>query len=82
MKDDTVRLMIDERLIAGRVCWVRADTRIAFASTTEANVDARDRDKNDSFSYIVKSASVLQKLQARLISISPTGELRDHGFKA
>jgi CRISPR-associated endonuclease Csn1 len=82
MKDDTVRLMIDERLITGRVCWVRADTRIAFASTTEANVDARDRDKNDSFSYIVKSVSVLQKLQARLISISPTGELRDPGFKA
>ena len=81
MKDDTVRLMIDEMLITGRICWVRSDTRIAFASTTEANVDARDRDKNDSFSYTVKSASVLQKLQARLISISPTGELRDPGFK-
>ena len=81
MKNDTVRLMIGERLIIGRVCWVRSDTRIAFASTTEANVDARDRDKNDSFSYAVKSASVLQKLQARLISVSPTGELRDPGFK-
>jgi CRISPR-associated endonuclease Csn1 len=81
MKDDSVRLIADERPITARVCWIRSDTRIAFSSTTEANVDARDRDKNDSFSYIVKTASVLQKLQARRINISPTGELRDHGFK-
>jgi CRISPR-associated endonuclease Csn1 len=81
MKDDNIRLMTNERLITARVCWVRSDTRIACASTTEANVDARDRDKNESFSYIVKTASVLQKLQARRISISPTGELRDPGFK-
>lgn len=81
MKDETVRMMANDRLITARVCWVRSDTRIAFASTTEANADARDRDKNDSFSYIVKTASVLQKLQARRISISPTGELRDPGFK-
>ena len=81
MNDDSIRLIIDERLITARVCWVRSDTRIAFASTTEANVDARDRDKSESFSYIVKTASVLQKLQARRISISPTGELRDLGFK-
>lgn len=81
MKDDNIRLMSDERLITTRVCWVRSDTRIAFANTSEANVDARDRDKNESFSYIVKTASVLQKLQARRISISPTGELSDPGFK-
>ncbi|MFZ3017526.1 MAG: type II CRISPR RNA-guided endonuclease Cas9 [Gallionella sp.] len=81
MKDDIVRMIVDERLITTRVCWVRSDTRIAFASTTEANVDARDRDKNDSFSYIVKTASVLQKLHARRISISPTGDLCDSGFK-
>lgn len=81
MKDDAVRLMTDERIITARVCWVRSDTRIAFASTTEANVDARDRDKSDPFSYIVKTASVLQKLQTRHISISPTGALHDPGFK-
>jgi CRISPR-associated endonuclease Csn1 len=81
MKDDNIRLMSDEKLITARVCWVRSDTRIAFASTSEANVDARDRDKNESFSYIVKTASVLQKLQARRICISPTGELSDPGFK-
>ncbi|HCI51928.1 MAG TPA: type II CRISPR RNA-guided endonuclease Cas9 [Gallionella sp.] len=81
MKDETIRMVTNEKPITARVCWVRSDTRIAFASTSEANVDARDRDKNDSFSYIVKTASVLQKLQARRISISPTGELRDPGFK-
>ena len=81
MKNETVRMMINQKLITARVCWVRLDTRIAFASTTEANVDARDRDKKDSFIYIVKTASVLQKLQTRRISISPTGELHDLGFK-
>ncbi|GAC1609832.1 MAG: hypothetical protein NVS3B3_17230 [Aquirhabdus sp.] len=81
MKDDTVRFVLDEKLITARVCWVRSDTRIAFASTTEANVDSRDRDQKDTFKYIVKTASVLQKLQARRISISPTGELHDPNFK-
>lgn len=81
MKDDSIRLMTDERLITARVCWIRTDTRIAFASTTEANVDARNRDKTDSLNYIVKTASILQKLQARRVTISPTGELHDSGFK-
>ncbi|OIQ69689.1 CRISPR-associated endonuclease Cas9 [mine drainage metagenome] len=81
MKDDAIRMVINEKLITARVCWVRSDSRIAFAGVTEANVDVRDRDKKDSFSYITKTASILQKLQARHIGISPVGELHDPGFK-
>lgn len=81
MKDDTVKLELDNSVRPYRVCWVRTDTRIAFAPTSEANVDSRDRDKGDSFSYVVKAAGVLQKLNARRVTISPIGELRDPGFK-
>lgn len=81
MKDETVRMLANGNSTTARVCWVRQDTRIAFASTNEANVDARDRNKNDPFSYIVRNASVLQKLEARRITISPIGELHDPGFK-
>jgi CRISPR-associated endonuclease Csn1 len=81
MKDETVRMKIGDEPITARVCWVRQDTRIAFANIHEANVDSRDRDKNDSFSYIVKNASVLQKLIARRITVSPIGDLHDSGFK-
>ena len=81
MKGDSVRIVQNEELITARVCWVRTDTRIALAGTNEANVDARDRDKNEPFNYIVRNASVLQKLQARRVTISPIGELRDPKFK-
>jgi CRISPR-associated endonuclease Csn1 len=81
MKDEIVRMMIDERLFTGRVCWVKTNTQIAFASTSEANTDARARDNTDPYSYTVKAASVLQKLQTRQVTISPIGELRDPGFK-
>ena len=81
MKDDVVRLTANEEVVTAKVCWVRSDTRMAFASVSEANVDARDRDKAELFSYIVKTASVLQKLNARRVTISPIGDLHDPGFK-
>lgn len=81
LKDDVVRLVMDGATITSKVCWVRTDTRMAFAPISEANVDARDRDKADVFSYVVKTASVLQKLSARRVTISPIGELYDPGFK-
>jgi CRISPR-associated endonuclease Csn1 len=81
MKDDLVRMKYEDTTSTYRVCWVRTDTRIAFAKTSEANVDSRDRDKGDDFKYLVKTAGVLKNLNARRITISPIGELRDPGFK-
>ena len=77
MKDDVVRLTVDDIPNLYRVCWVRTDTRLAFAKIHEANVDARDRDKSSDFSYIVKSASVLMTLKARDLVVSPIGEIRE-----
>ena len=72
MKDDCIRLEMQEGVITGRVCWVKSNTQIAFAATTAANTDARARDNSNPFNYIVKTASVLQKLKASATSDLPT----------
>ena len=47
--------------------------RLCFAKLHEANVDSRDRDKNDSFKYSTKTDQSLKKSYAKKIHISPTG---------
>jgi CRISPR-associated endonuclease Csn1 len=81
MKDDSIKLEIDGRTDVYRVCWIRTDTRMAFAKVNEANVDARDRDKLSDFSYIVKSASVLKSLSAKRVVISPIGHVHSLSFE-
>ena len=46
-----------------------------FAEHHEANVDSRNRDKNDSYSYYRKTASALKSVGARKLHISPTGRV-------
>lgn len=46
---------------------------ITLAPINEANVDARNRDKDDSFKFIYKSPGALKSLNARKVHISPTG---------
>ena len=82
MKDDCVRLTEDGVTDLYRVCWIRTDTRVAFAKINEANVDARDRDKSSNFSYLVKSASVLKSMAAQGIVISPIGLVTDRSAKS
>ena len=48
---------------------------ICFANPNEANVDARNRDKNDPFKYLSKNIQPLQKLNARKLHISPAGRI-------
>jgi CRISPR-associated endonuclease Csn1 len=52
-----------------------------MAPHNEANVDARNRSKEDAFSYISKMAGSLQKARGRRVTISPIGELKDPGFQ-
>lgn len=44
-----------------------------FADHHEANVDSRNRDRDDPFSYFRKTANALRKISARKIHVSPTG---------
>ena len=48
---------------------------LTFAEIHEANVDRRNRDKENAFSYITKSADKLREMKARKAHISPTGKV-------
>jgi CRISPR-associated endonuclease Csn1 len=76
LKNDCVQLRINDTPLIYRVCWVRSDTRMALAEIHEANVDSRDRDKDSDFRYLVKSASTLQGLSAKVALVSPDGNLK------
>lgn len=56
-----------------RIQKIRKTGQMALAPLDEANVDTRNRDKNDSFQYWYKTANSLRELKARKIHISPTG---------
>ena len=82
IRDDFVKVIDDigcETIL--RVNTIKGAGQILLAPHQEANVDARNRDKEEAFSYISKSAGSLQKTKARRVTISPIGELRDPGFK-
>ncbi|MDO5087320.1 MAG: type II CRISPR RNA-guided endonuclease Cas9 [Comamonadaceae bacterium] len=81
MIDDCVRLELDGREETMRVVVIPRNGQVFMAPLHEANVDARNRDKNNPFSYISKMAGSFQKAKARRITISPIGELHDPGFK-
>lgn len=54
--------------------------QIALADHQEGGpLKARDADKDDSFKYLIASPSKLQKLKARLVSLSPSGKVFDPG---
>ncbi|MBS0349070.1 MAG: type II CRISPR RNA-guided endonuclease Cas9 [Proteobacteria bacterium] len=78
--DDIVRMEHEGREQTLRMVKVAASGQIWFAPIHEANVDARNRDKADAFAYVSKMAGSLKTSKARLITISPIGELRDPGF--
>lgn len=78
--DDTVRLNDDNRSRTMRITKLSGNGQIFLADINEANVDARNRSKEDTFTYVSKTAGTLQKNNARSVSISPIGELRDSGF--
>lgn len=81
MIDDVVRLDVDGESRTMRAATLSGNGQIFMADVSEANVDARNRSKEDSFTYISKMAGSLQKGRARRVTISPIGELRDPGFK-
>ncbi len=81
MIDDVVRLLVDRQVRTMRIAKLSGNGQIFMADTSEANVDARNRSKEEAFSYVSKMAGSLQSAAARRVTISPIGELRDPGFK-
>lgn len=81
MRGDMLRLEHEGLEQTYRVCTINSKGVLALASHFEANVDARNRDKEDPFKYVYKTASSLQKARARQVTISISGKLRDPKFK-
>lgn len=79
--NDSLRLTVDNKVMSMRVASLSANGQIFMCELNEANVDARNRNQNDSFAYLSKTPGALQKIQARQITISPIGEINDPGFK-
>lgn len=78
---DIVKLQIDGQVRLMRVVKMNSQGQISFAAPNEANVSERDANKADDFSYYRKNAGPLQGLNARRVTISAIGELRDPGYK-
>ncbi len=77
---DTLRLEVNERTETVRIQKLGGNGQVFLASHHEANVDQRNRDSADPFTYISKMAGSLRTAKARQITVSPTGEVRDKGF--
>lgn len=79
---DSVRLKVEGVAKTMRIVKVNGNNgQVFMASVHEANVDARNSDKQDAFGYTSKYAGSMQKAEARQVTISPVGELSDRGFK-
>lgn len=81
MIGDTVRLTVDSVPRMMRVAGVRSG-RLTLAECHEANVDARNRDKESGFVYTYKTAGSLKAARGRRVTISPIGDIHDPGFRA
>ena len=51
--------------------------KITLGPIEGSNLDARDRDNDDPFKFITKSANSWKQMNARKVFITPIGELRD-----
>ena len=69
MLNDFVKLFVDEVRTVMRVVTINSAGSVFMAQVFEANVDARNRDAQNSFRYISKTASSLQKSQAQQVTI-------------
>ena len=73
--NDCVEITKDEHRQIMRLQKLSQNGTLTFAPHNEANVDARNRDKNDSFEYFSKTASTLKGSNARKMHISPAGRV-------
>ncbi len=80
MIDDLVRFEVNGHTKTMRVVKINGNGQVFFAEHNEANVNARDLDKDDPFKYISKTAGSLQKAQGRPIVANVLGSVRNRGF--
>ena len=81
MIDDYVRMNLEGASVLMRVATLSGNGQIFMAAQKEANVDARNRDKAESFKYVSKMAGSLRAGKSRRVSVSPIGDESDPGFQ-
>lgn len=59
-----------------RIATISGNGQIFMAEHFEANVDARNRDRDSGFSYVSKRAGSLKEALGRRVTVSPIGEPR------
>ncbi len=74
-KNDCIEIEEENKKRILRRVQKLSDGQITLAPLHEANVDARDRDKEDSFKFLTKSPNSLKQLNARKVHISPAGRV-------
>jgi len=77
---DTLRLEVKGHIKTMRIATLSGNGQVFLAPINEANVDARNRDKVDDFSYTSKMAGSLHTAKGRRVTVSPIGEVKDRGF--
>jgi CRISPR-associated endonuclease Csn1 len=82
MTNDTVRLTVGAKNADYRVATISGNGQVFMAPLSEANVDARNRDANESFQYVSKMPGSFQTSRARQVFVSEIGDIRDPGFTA
>ena len=73
--NDCIEITKDERRQIMRLQKLAQEGTLTFAPHNEANVDARNDNKNDSFKYFNRTASTLKNSNARKVHISPAGRV-------
>lgn len=79
--NDLVKLELEGQVKLMRVANISTSGQFFMCEQHEANVDARNRDKSDPFSYDSKMPGSFIKAKGRRITVSPIGDVRDPGFK-
>lgn len=79
-KNDLIAIEEDDKRWIMRVAKFSPGT-IALAAHSEANVDARNRNHDDSFAYNYKSAGSLHSARGRRVFVDLLGQVLDPGFK-
>lgn len=80
--NDLVKLELDGQVKLMRVVKIASSGQFFMCEHMEANVDARNSDKADPFSYDSKYPGSFIKAKGRRVTVSPIGDVRDPGFRS
>lgn len=73
--NDCVAIEKDGHTQIMRLQKLSQNGRLTFAPHYEANVDARNRDQQESFKYLEKTDNALKGINARKVHVSPAGRV-------